>query len=204
MRKRKFLNSWNSRNLDQFLQSFYGLYSSILNYFWIQVSVTYKFLFEFGSEQARRVNKWLFQYLAIFNSVFLLFIRILIWCTRRFHYLGYLVVYLQENGHTCNIVNHLIVSSPFLCSSSHDGITCLFGTVSKVEWPHNLANFLIRQELKNTVTSNNDEFVFRFELESHYFWVGRDACGMSYVVSNRSAHGKTWKVLVLEPHSLRA
>lgn len=86
-----------------------------------------------------------------------------------------LAIYLEEDGHTCYVVDYCVVLSPFFGSGSNNGVTCLLRAVVFEEGPDNLANLFVGEELPNAIAGNHDELVFGAELESHDFRIGADA-----------------------------
>ena len=78
------------------------------------------------------------------------------------------MVNFEEDSNTRDIVNNRIIFPPLLSSCSHDGISSMLRGVLEVEWPHDLGNLLVGEELPNSITCYDDELVFRLKFEPHY------------------------------------
>lgn len=114
------------------------------------------------------------------------------------------MVDFEEDCHACDVVNHRVVLSPFSRSCPYYRVASLLRAVLQVVWPDYLGNFLVGQEFPDTVTCYYNKFVFGLKLKPHYFRVTTDSNRMSYEVAKGPTHRKSWSILVLKPHTLRA
>ena len=62
-----------------------------------------------------------------------------------------LAINLEEDGHTCYVVDYRVVLSPFFGSGSNNGVTCLLRAVVFEEGPDNFADLFVGEELPNTI-----------------------------------------------------
>jgi hypothetical protein len=164
------------------------------------------FCFLLGAVRSRRVHDWLFQ--RILHSVLRLvifYIRVSVWGGPLFvNFLRWQhVINLEKYGHTSDIINHIIILTPFLCCSTHNCVSCLFRAVLQVVRPNNLTNLVVWKELPHSVRSNDNELVLRANLKLHHFWFSTDSSWMSDLISQRSTHRKPRHLSVSKPYSIR-
>lgn len=111
------------------------------------------------------------------------------------------MVHFQEDGDAGYVIDVSVILPPLLSSSSDYGVSSLLRAVSAVEWPHNSSHRFVAQELPDTIRSYDNELVLRVEFESHHLWVSGNSDRMGDHISERSTHGKTGRILLLQPNS---
>lgn len=114
------------------------------------------------------------------------------------------MVDLQENCDAGNVIDDGIIFAPLLGSGPDDGVSRLLRTVLDVERPHDLCNSFVWQEFPNSVTRYDDEFIFRLKFKSHDLGICCNTDWMCDVVTKRSTHSKSRRVLLHQPHSHRS
>jgi len=114
-----------------------------------------------------------------------------------------LAVDFQENCYAGDVVDHGIVFPPFLSGCSDYGVSSLFWAVFLEERPNNSTDFFIWEKFPDSITCNNHEFMFGFEMilyDLRFWWYSNT---MSTKISEWSAHCETREVLILHPDSWR-
>ena len=114
------------------------------------------------------------------------------------------IVNFQEDGNASNVIDRVVIVTPFLGCGSDNGVSSLFRAILQEEWPNNLSYLFIRQELPHTITCNDNELMIRIQIKSHDFWISRNSNLMSNKISNWSTHCQSWHVLIFKPNSLRS
>ena len=115
--------------------------------------------------------------------------------------LGDFAVYFQEDGNACDIINCVIVVSPFVSGCSYNCIACLLRAVLKEVRPHDLTDLFICEEFPNSITCNHNKLMVRVQIKSHDLGVCRNTNLMSNIISNGPTHCKPRHVLIFQPHS---
>ena len=143
-----------------------------------------KFLFLFCSEWPWWIDNWLFEGI-LYSKIGLLVFYIDIGCTAlgiAFNFRKNMI-YFKEYRNASNVVNHVIILSPFLCSCSYDSVASLFRTILQIIWPNDLTYLLIRKEFPNSIWGYNDELMLRTNLKLHYFWFSAYSNRVSNLIS---------------------
>ena len=86
----------------------------------------------------------------------------------------------------------------------HQGVGGSLRSVLLVERENNVGDLLVRQELPDTVTRQQYDFIFRRQRRLGDIRLGRAANRMRDGVAETAAHGQAWRVDVLDPDALRA
>ena len=110
-----------------------------------------------------------------------------------------LMVHLEEYGHARYVVDVGVIFSPLLSSCSDDRVTRLLRAVAAVERPDDPRDGLVRQELPDAVRGYDYKLVFWLQLEPHHLRVCGNSDRVSHVITERPAHGKARRILVLKP-----
>lgn len=169
-------------------------------HFWVNQKC---FCFLFYAVWSRRVHNRLFK--RVLNSVLRLmifyihisvglFVNFLRWQN---------VINLKEYGHTGDVINHVVILSPFLSCGTHYCVSSLFRAVLQIVGPDNLTNLIVWEELPHSVRGNHYEFVLRTNLKFHHFWLSTDSSWVSDLISERPTHSKPRHLSIPKPDSLR-